>query len=73
VRDERHPSAERGNVRGSIGRATQHAPGVVDPDDRDRRLGRDAAAVARQVLVEDGVAEDENALAGEGRDKGYEI
>jgi hypothetical protein len=63
-RDESRLPAERGDVGRGIRRAAEDPSHAVDPDHRHRRLGRDPAAVAGEVLVEDGVAKDEDAPAG---------
>ena len=60
-------AAERGDVVRHVGRAAQAELVAVEPDDRHRRLGRNAIDAADQEVVEHDVADDGDAAAGEAR------
>lgn len=67
-RDECAPRAHGSQIGGRVRCAAEDAPHSPYADDQDGRLGGDAAALAGQVLVEDGVAEHQHASGGEAGD-----
>jgi hypothetical protein len=64
-RDQHRPPAEGGYVARDVAGAAGHGVAAAQAHDRDRRLRRDPVHVAVQEAVEHGVAEDEDADAGE--------
>src|SRR5205814_470962 len=57
--DERRAAAECGDVGRRVSRSSQNTARAMDPHDGHWRLRRNPAAVTREVLVENGVTENE--------------
>ena len=66
-RNQRGAAAQRHNVRGGVRGAAKHVSGRVDLQHRHWRFRRNPAAIADQVLIEDGVTDDQHAAMREVR------